>query len=70
MLHCRELDMALSELTAAMPVDLMPGLNDPASRSLPQQPLHHCLFPGAHAFKTLQRCPKPPICRLQFEYIL
>lgn len=47
--------MAVTELSACMPVDLMPGATDPASRSLPQQPLHHCLFPGAAAFNTLNR---------------
>lgn len=47
--------MALSELAAAMPVDLMPGAGDPATAALPQQPLHRCLLPGAAAFPTLNR---------------
>ena len=47
--------MVLTQLAGAMPVDVMPGASDPASHSLPQQPLHHCLFPGAAAFPTLCR---------------
>ena len=47
--------MWLTQLAGAMPVDLMPGATDPANHSLPQQPLHHCLFPGAAAFPTLNR---------------
>ena len=56
---CREVDMAITELAGAMPVDIMPGASDPASRSLPQQPLHHCLFPGAAGFQTLLRSVTP-----------
>ena len=55
----REVDMAITELAGAMPVDIMPGASDPASRSLPQQPLHHCLFPGAAGFQTLLRSVTP-----------
>lgn len=51
--------MALSELAAAVPVDVMPGAGDPANYTLPQQPLHRCLFPGAAAFSTLQRATNP-----------
>jgi DNA polymerase delta subunit 2 len=36
----RELDLALTQLAAAMPVDIMPGPNDPANYSLPQQVNH------------------------------
>jgi hypothetical protein len=39
--------MIMTELAAALPVDIMPGPDDPANVSLPQQPLHQCLFPGA-----------------------
>ncbi|XP_042384546.1 DNA polymerase delta small subunit-like isoform X4 [Zingiber officinale] len=33
----KELDILLNQLVAAMPVDIMPGPNDPANFSLPQQ---------------------------------
>ena len=52
---CREMDVLLTQLAAAMPVDVMPGASDPANHSLPQQPLHRCLFPGASAFTSFNR---------------
>lgn len=51
--------MALSELAAAVPVDIMPGAGDPANYTLPQQPLHRCLFPGAAAYSSLLRATNP-----------
>lgn len=56
---CRDVDMALSELAAAVPVDIMPGAGDPANYTLPQQPLHRCLFPGAAAYSSLHRATNP-----------
>ena len=49
---CR-LDDILLQLAGSVDVDLMPGPNDPANQILPQQPLHHCLFPRKfdNAFK-------------------
>ena len=41
---CR-LDDILLQLSTSVNVDLMPGANDPTNQLLPQQPLHHCLFP-------------------------
>lgn len=58
-LACRDVDMCLTELAGSVPVDVMPGAGDPANYSLPQQPLHPCLFPGAAAFPSLQRATNP-----------
>ena len=55
MLACREVDMCLSELAGAVPVEVMPGNNDPANHSLPQQPLHRCLFPLGSSFTSFNR---------------
>ena len=55
----RDVDLALTELAGSLPVDVMPGAGDPANYSLPQQPLHPCLFPGAAAYSTLARSPNP-----------
>ncbi|GBG66496.1 hypothetical protein CBR_g63079 [Chara braunii] len=55
----KELDLALTELAASMPVDIMPGAKDPANFSLPQQPLHSCLFPGARQYSTFFSSPNP-----------
>jgi DNA polymerase delta subunit 2 len=41
---CR-LDDILQQLASSVDVDLMPGVNDPTNQMMPQQPLHHCLFP-------------------------
>ncbi|XP_024369612.1 DNA polymerase delta small subunit [Physcomitrium patens] len=55
----KELDLALTQISAAMPVDIMPGANDPANFSLPQQPLHKCLFPGATMYNTFVSATNP-----------
>lgn len=55
----RDADLKLTELAGAVPVDAMPGAADPANYSLPQQPLHRCLFPGAAPYSTFTRCTNP-----------
>ncbi|EEF31661.1 DNA polymerase delta small subunit, putative [Ricinus communis] len=55
----KELDIFLSQIAASMPMDIMPGSNDPANFSLPQQPLHRCLFPGSAAYNTFRSCTNP-----------
>eukprot|EP00891_Asterochloris_glomerata_P002214 jgi/Astpho2/2214/e_gw1.00040.61.1_t len=54
----KEVDLCMTELASAIPVDMMPGQTDPANQSLPQQAMHACLLPGAcqvtnpHAFSV------------------
>lgn len=56
----RELDAALTQLSSAMPVALMPGGQDPTNYVLPQQPFHRCMVPAAATFPaTFFRCPNP-----------
>ncbi|KAG0495233.1 hypothetical protein HPP92_006227 [Vanilla planifolia] len=55
----KELDILLTQLAVAMPLDIMPGPSDPANSFLPQQPLHRCLFPGASAYSTFFCCTNP-----------
>ena len=55
MLLFREVDECLCQLAGAVPVEVMPGTSDPANHSLPQQPLHRCLFPGASTFTSFNR---------------
>ncbi|OVA13065.1 DNA polymerase alpha/epsilon [Macleaya cordata] len=55
----KELDILLTQLAAAVPLDIMPGSSDPANFSLPQQPLHRCLFPGASVYNTFMSCTNP-----------
>jgi hypothetical protein len=47
-----DMDMMVTELAAALPVTVLPGADDPANVSLPQQPLHACLFPGAAPYSS------------------
>lgn len=60
----RDMDMIMTELAAALPVDIMPGPDDPANVSLPQQPLHQCLFPGAAPYNSFRRVTNPHSCEL------
>lgn len=48
-----------SALQASVPVDVMPGEFDPTNYTLPQQPLHPCMFPLATAYSTLQLVTNP-----------
>ena len=49
---CR-LDDILLQLSTSVNVDLMPGANDPTNQLMPQQPLHHCLFPRKYHYCLL-----------------
>ncbi|XP_006832317.1 PREDICTED: DNA polymerase delta subunit 2 [Chrysochloris asiatica] len=53
------LDEILLQLSASVPVDVMPGEFDPTNYTLPQQPLHPCMFPLAKAYSTLQLVTNP-----------
>lgn len=43
-------DRFLSELLPSIPITLMPGADDPAGASLPQQPLHPAMLPRSRAY--------------------
>ncbi|KAJ4705567.1 DNA polymerase delta small subunit [Melia azedarach] len=55
----KELDILLTQIAAGVSLDIMPGPNDPANFSLPQQPLNRCLFPGSAAYNTFRSCTNP-----------
>ncbi|XP_057983686.1 DNA polymerase delta small subunit [Malania oleifera] len=55
----KELDILLTQIAAGVPLDIMPGPNDPANFSLPQQPLHRCLVPGSSTYNTFRSCTNP-----------
>eukprot|EP00095_Tigriopus_kingsejongensis_P001851 snap_masked-scaffold2012_size22666-processed-gene-0.7 protein:Tk01851 transcript:snap_masked-scaffold2012_size22666-processed-gene-0.7-mRNA-1 annotation:"hypothetical protein LOTGIDRAFT_106607" len=59
----KQLDHFLVQLAGSVDVDIMPGAFDPANQTLPQQPLHMCLFPTANVFATLHSVTNP----YQFE---
>ena len=39
-------DSCLVQLASTVRTDVMPGEFDPANQTMPQQPLHRCLFPS------------------------
>jgi len=53
------LDGILARMADSVQLDLMPGPNDPANQSLPQQPLHKCLFPKTGVYPTFHNVPNP-----------
>uniref|UniRef100_A0AAY4DHS1 DNA polymerase delta subunit 2 n=1 Tax=Denticeps clupeoides TaxID=299321 RepID=A0AAY4DHS1_9TELE len=55
----RLLDELLVQLVASVPVDVMPGQYDPTNYTLPQQPLHRCMFPLSNPYPTLQLVTNP-----------
>lgn len=53
----KELDGILQAIVSSIPVSLLPGASDPANFSLPQQPLHHALFPRSGKNLALETNP-------------
>lgn len=49
-------DNFLAGLLPSLPITLLPGYNDPANVSLPQQPIHSAMFPQARAYGAM-----PPV---------
>lgn len=54
-----ELDEVLAHLSSSVNVDIMPGANDASNLAVPQQPLHHCMFPKAAATSALLGVTNP-----------
>ncbi|KAG9255336.1 DNA polymerase alpha/epsilon subunit B-domain-containing protein [Emericellopsis atlantica] len=52
-------DEFLSELLPTIPVTLMPGAQDPANASYPQQPIHAAMFPTARAYAQVPGSKEP-----------
>jgi len=46
----KNMDFILSKLTPFVPVDVMPGVGDPTTSLIPQQPIHICCFPRASRY--------------------
>jgi DNA polymerase delta subunit 2 len=45
-----QLDSFLNSLLSSIPVDILPGVSDPAEISLPQQPLHRAFFKNSASY--------------------
>jgi DNA polymerase delta subunit 2 len=59
-----ELDVILEELCGTMDVDVMPGPRDPSNTTLPQQPIHKCLFERASSSSSFHRVTNPYWCEV------
>lgn len=55
----RTADTVLSQVAAAVPLDVMPGRHDPSNYTLPQQKMHGCLFPHASRYSTFNPVTNP-----------
>ncbi|XP_065180584.1 DNA polymerase delta subunit 2-like [Sycon ciliatum] len=59
-----EVDQCLAQLASSVPTDVMPGRHDPCNYTMPQQPMHRCMFPKASSFATFQCVSNPYDCRI------
>lgn len=57
--YVKELDDFIAQIASSVPVDMMPGPNDPSNHIVPQQPLHRCMFPIANKVKTTKGVTNP-----------
>jgi DNA polymerase delta subunit 2 len=55
----KNMDLLFSQIAASVPIDVMPGADDPSNYTMPQQPLHSCLFPGASRYATFKSVTNP-----------
>lgn len=53
------LDDFLVQLASGVDVDLMPGVFDPTTFVLPQQPIHRCMLPRSTALSTMHCVTNP-----------
>lgn len=58
------LDKFLFQMCQIIDVDLMPGEHDPSNNTLPQQPMHCCMFPKTAAYKSFNNVTNPYSCDL------
>ena len=54
-----QLDLVLSQILSSVPLDLIPGENDPTNFVLPQQPLHPCLLPESARYTSFRTTTNP-----------
>ena len=62
---CQEFDDFVAQiLSSGIPVDLLPGQNDPTTATWPQRPLHSSLLKYSGTYASLSRTPNPFKCKL------
>lgn len=60
--YLHQLDLLLSTLSGCMPIDIMPGENDPTNLSYPQQPLHPSYFKYTNLSDACVMASNPHYC--------
>ncbi|KAJ2542537.1 DNA polymerase delta small subunit Cdc1 [Coemansia sp. RSA 1822] len=63
-------DAYLADIAACMPLTLLPGHGDPASASLPQQPLHPSMFAQCRQFTGFQSLTNPAYFEINGTLVL
>ena len=69
----KEMDIFLAQTCATgIPVDLMPGMDDPTTSNWPQRPIHSSLIKETDAFgdKLLAKTPNPYASAIGDKYVL
>lgn len=68
----KEMDAFLAQTCATgLPVDLLPGMNDPTTANWPQRPIHSSLVKEADAFRSLLfKTPNPYASALGDKFVL
>jgi DNA polymerase delta subunit 2 len=67
------MDIFLAQVCATgIPVDLMPGMDDPTTSNWPQRPIHSSLLKETDAFgdKFLAKTPNPYASAIGDKYVL
>ena len=68
---CQELDDFVAQiLSSGIPVDLLPGQDDPTTANWPQRPLHSSLLKFSGTFASLSRPPNPYMCQMDQIHLL
>jgi len=68
--YLKQLDMLLSTLSSCIPIDIMPGENEPTNLSFPQQPLHSSFFKNTNLSDACQMATNPHYCEIDHLSVL
>lgn len=66
----RSVDDLVAGWSKSVYVDLMPGEFDPANCMLPQQPMHHCMFPNSAVNSAFKCVTNPYAFEIEDRFII
>lgn len=66
----KAVDELMAEWTKSVNVDLMSGEFDPSNFMLPQQPMHHCMFPSSASCGAFKCVTNPYECKIEDRVVL